>query len=105
MDEIKSDAQRVIEKLDLVQNVNDGGILKVSGFPVNFAMPEDEFSRFLISEIKNLYLCTKKASNLSGLSLEEIQAISSDIKTYVEYLEGVCTAYLRESKCKSLLEK
>lgn len=104
MNEVKSDAQKVIEKLNLVQVIGGDGTMKVSGTTIAFAQPVDEFAFFLISEIKNLYRCAKAASNLKGLTMEEIEAISSDIKTYTEYLEGVCNSNLNESKCKELLE-
>ena len=99
-----SDTQKVLEKLDLVQDMNGNPVMKVAGTNLNFATPEDEFARFFISEIKPMFLTVKKAGNLQGLSMEEILAISDDIKTYSEYLEAVGGAWLRESRLKELLE-
>jgi len=99
-----SNVQKVMEKLELVQDMNGNPVMKVAGTNLNFATPEDEFSRFFISEIKNMFMAIKKAGHFQGLTMEEMLAISADIKTYSEYLESVGGAYLLESELKELLE-
>ena len=103
--DLRSNTQKIIDKLDLVQDLAGGAVMKVAGTRLKFATPEDEFSRFLIAEIKSMFKCVKMAGNLNGLTMEEIEAISSDIKTYAEYIESAGEAYLNESKLKQLLEE
>lgn len=86
----------VINKLDLVQNINNAGMLKVSGKDINFAAPVDEFSRYLISEIPNLYKYLKLLSRTQSPELVE------DVKAYLGQFENLGTAYLEQSDCKKL---
>lgn len=99
-----SNVQKVMEKLELVQDLTGNPVMKITGTNLRFATPEDEFSRFFISEIKNMFMVIKKAGHFQGLTMEEMLAISDDIKTYSEYLESAGEAYLLESKLKELLE-
>lgn len=103
----KSETQKVIEKLELVQNINNSGMLKVSGESINFASPVDEFSRYLISEIPNLYRYVKMMSNMKALSEETKDGLAEDAKLYIEHFEQLGDCYLKESNCRQLafLEK
>lgn len=98
----KSDTQKVIEKLELVQNISNAGMLKVSGEAIDFAAPVDEFSRYLISEIPNLYRYVKMMSNMKVLSEETKQGLAEDAKIYIEHFENLGDQFLKESKCKQL---
>lgn len=99
-----SNTQRVFEELNLVQDLNGDPVMKVAGTDLRFATPEDEFSRFFIGEIRNMFMTIKKAGHFKGLTTEEMLAVSDDIKTYSEYLESAGEACLRESRLKELLE-
>lgn len=91
-----SKISNVISRLDLVQNINNTGMLKVSGEDINFAKPVDEFSRYLIAEIPNLYRYLKLLSRTQSPELIE------DVKTYLEHFENLGMTYLEESDCKKL---
>ena len=97
-----SDTQKVIEKLNLVQNINNSGMLKVSGEPINFAAPVDEFSRYVIAEIPNLYRFAKVLSNLKSLDNNLKNDLAEDAKAYIEHFEQMGDYYLKESDCKML---
>ena len=99
-----SNTCKILRKIELVQNVSEPNVLKISGEDIKFARPVDEFSRYLISEIPNMFRYLKAASNLDGLSEESKESILSDIKAYVKQVETVSDIYLQESKCKELLE-
>lgn len=86
----------VIAKLDLVQNISNAGMLKVSGEDINFAQPVDEFSRYLIAEIPNLYRYLKLLSRTQSPELIE------DVKAYLDHFEGLGTTYLEQSDCNKL---
>lgn len=97
-----SDTQKVLEKLELVQNINNAGMLKVSGEPINFAAPVDEFSRYVISEIPNLFRFTKILANSKVLDEETKESLAEDAKLYIEHFEQLGDYYLKESQCKLL---
>lgn len=101
----KSNTQKVIEKLELVQNINNAGMMKVSGRDVNFASPVDEFSRYVISEIPNLYKYVKMMSNMRILTEETKKGLAEDAKIYIEHFESVGDSYLNESKCLELAQE
>lgn len=97
-----SKSQKVIERLNLVQNINNPSMLKVSGEAINFAAPVDEFSRQLIAEIPNLFKFVKIMSNMGSLDDAAKASLFNDAKTYIEHLENVLDAYLKDSNCRFL---
>lgn len=101
----KSNTQKVIEKLELVQNINGEGMLKVSGEDINFAKPVDEFSRYIISEIPNLFKFVKMMSNMKVLTEEIKNSLAEDAAFYIEHFESVGDSYLNESKCIELISE
>ncbi|MBP5470111.1 MAG: hypothetical protein J6Z11_12800 [Candidatus Riflebacteria bacterium] len=99
----KSNTQKVIEKLELVQNINNAGMLKVSGEAIDFAAPVDEFARYLISEIPNLFRYVKIMSNMKLLDNETKNGLAEDAKIYIDHFESLGDQYLKESKCNQLV--
>jgi hypothetical protein len=95
----REDVKKVIKKLDLVENISNPRMLKVSGQDLNFARYVDEFSGKLISEIPNIYNYLNILLYYGGNNREEV---NSDVKEYLDHLETLLAVYLEESELKGL---
>ena len=94
---------KMIQNLELVQNVSNPRMMKVAGEDINFAQPVDEFSRLLISELPNLYKYVKIAARLNEVSEFNRTEITADIDDYLNWLNTKLGALIEESDFKKLL--
>lgn len=101
---MKTKLAELMEKLNLVQEMNGDSTLKTEGTNIEFATPADELSRYLIAEIPRLFRIAKMCSYVGGLSDEEKAAVQEDGRTYISQLETVAEIYLQESNLKKLVE-
>lgn len=98
------DVSKMIQNLELVQNITRPEMMKVAGRDINFAIPVDEVSRLLIAEIPNLYKYVKIAGHLDKLSELSRVEITGDITDYLNWLNSKISTLLNESELKKLLE-
>jgi hypothetical protein len=96
---------KMIQNLELVQNVNNPSMMKVAGEDINFAQPVDEFSRLLIAEIPNFYKYMKIAARLDEVSEFNRKEITADIDDYLNWLNTKLEVLIIESEFKNLLER
>lgn len=100
-----SKISKMIQNLELVQNISNPNMIKVAGRDINFAQPTDEVSRLLIAEIPSLYKYVKIAAHLDKVSEFNRVEITGDIADYLNWLNSKISTLLNESKLKSLLEE
>ncbi len=96
---------KIIQSLELVQNISNPSMMKVAGEDINFAQPVDEFSRLLISEIPNLYKYVKIAARLGEVSEFNRTEITADIDDYLNWLNSKLLTLIEESDMKKLIER
>lgn len=95
---------KMIQNLELVQNIARPEMMKVAGRDINFAIPVDEVSRLLIAEIPNFYKYVKIAAHMNKVSEFSREEIAGDITDYLNWLNSKISTLLNESELKKLLE-
>lgn len=92
-------SSELLVEMELVQNIANPDILKISGTDITFAKPTDEFSRKVISEIPNMIRYLKMVSNLDteAITEENRMEIIRDVKDYLGQFFTVADIYLRET--------
>ena len=94
---------KMIQNLELVQNISNPRMMKVAGEDINFAQPVDEFSRLLISELPNMYKYLKISARLNEVSEFNRTEITADIDDYLNWLNSRLEVLVQESELKKLL--
>lgn len=105
LDDKQDRVSKMVQNLELVQNVSKPDVLKVAGKDIEFARPADEFCRLLISEIPSLYKYVKIAARLKEVSEFSRDEIIADIDDYQNWLISKLSVLIEESELKKLLEK
>lgn len=96
---------KMIQNLELVQNISNPSMMKVAGEDINFAQPVDEVSCLLIAEIPNLYKYVKIAGRLKEVSEFNQTEIIGDINDYINWLNSKIAVLLDGSKLKDLIKE
>lgn len=99
---MKTRTAELMEKLNLVQEMNGDNVMVVEGTKIAFATPADELARYLIAEIPNLFRVAKMCSYVGGLNDEEKAAIQEDGRSYITQFETLSEIYLNESELKNV---
>lgn len=99
------DVSKMIQGLELVQNISNPRMIKIAGEDINFAAPVDEVSRLLIAEIPNLYKYVKIAAHMNKVSEFSREEIAGDIKDYLTWLNSKVSILLEDSELKKLIKK
>lgn len=101
---MKTKISELMEKLSLVQEMGSDNSMVVEGTKIPFATPSDELTRYLISEIPNLFRVAKMCAYAGGLDNDQVKAIQEDGRSYISQLETLGEVYLNESELKKLVE-
>lgn len=77
-----------LSTMELVQNISEPRTIKISGTDIKVCSVKDgeEFFRYLISEIPNMYKFLKMVSKAAP---DDLDHLAGDIKAYVEHREAV----------------
>lgn len=95
------DIQKLISKMELVENLARPGWLKVSGEEVYLAKTEDDFSKKLIRMIPEMYAWLRAFANNGNV--EAVEKLREDLKIYLGQKESILAYHLQSSSFKNLL--